>query len=108
MQILSFCLDFKRRTKGCNQFPPGFNDPCKSAGPPGMTEWIKIPRSNFPVFSPPVISNPVQSNLLVIHSNILQTNCLLIYYLVVCQDIFLGKTLSSNTLRLKWITVELS
>lgn len=80
MQILSFCLDFKRRIEGCNQFPPGFNDPCKSAGPPGVTEWIKIPRSNFPVFSPPVISNPVKNNLLVIHSNILQTNCLLIYY----------------------------
>jgi len=39
---------------------PGFRDPSTSAGPPGVTEWMKIPRSSFPVFSPPTIWKPIE------------------------------------------------
>lgn len=38
---------------------PGLILPSLSAGPSGMMDAIKIPRSNFPVLSSPTIINPV-------------------------------------------------
>lgn len=40
--------------------PPGLIFPALSAGPPGITEAIKMPRSNFPTFSPPIITKPAK------------------------------------------------
>lgn len=55
-----FCLFFHVYTSSYLHYSPGFRDPSKSAGPPGITEWIKIPRSSFPVFSPPTIWKPIK------------------------------------------------
>lgn len=58
-KVLRMCLAFFCvYTSSYLHYSPGFRDPSKSAGPPGITEWIKIPRSSFPVFSPPTIWKP--------------------------------------------------
>lgn len=48
-------------------FIPGFRQPFRSAGPPGVMELIRAPRSWWPEFSPPTTWKPGEQNKHTLH-----------------------------------------
>lgn len=49
-------------------FVPGFRQPFRSAGPPGVMELMRVPRSWRPEFSPPTTWKPGEKNRHTFHS----------------------------------------